>query len=232
LRVFFVQKIKREVFMIGSPRLSYHEGDHVCTLFASPEEQLQAAVEYICGGLSRGERCLYICCERPLDEFRASLKAAGIDVEAEEARGALVLLTKHDGHLKGGSFDPDRMIAMLHQAVKDSLDAGFTGLCAGGDMSWLLDNAPGSERVAEYEACLNRFYESNHALGLCLYNVRTMPPAILDHCMATHAKVRLEGPILMENPFYELPEQAVSRIARPQDVDRKIRQIHSARNVG
>lgn len=39
--------------MIGSPRLSYHEGDHVCTLFSSPEEQLQAAVEYIRGGLSR-----------------------------------------------------------------------------------------------------------------------------------------------------------------------------------
>jgi hypothetical protein len=215
--------------MIGSPRLSYHEGDHVCTLFASREEQLQAAVEYIRGGLSRDERCLYICCEHPLDEFRASLEEAGIDVEAEEAGGALVLLSKHEGHLKGGSFDPDRMIAMLHQAVKDALDAGFTGLCAGGDMSWLLDEAPGSERVAEYEARLNRFYETNHALGLCLYNVRTMPQAVLDHCLATHPTVRVEGSILMENPFYELPEQALSRIANPQDIDRKIQQFRSMR---
>jgi len=217
--------------MIGSPRLSYHEGDHVCTLFASPEEQLQAALDYIRGGLSRGERCLWVSCERPVAEFRAALKDAGIDVEAEEGRGALLLLAKDEGHLKGGSFDPDRMIAMLHQAVKDALDAGFSGLCAGGDMSWLLDRAPGSERVVEYEAKLNRFYESNHALGLCLYNVRTMPPAILDHCLATHRVVRMEGPILLENPFYELPEEAASRIARPQDVDRKIRQLHSARHV-
>ena len=51
-----------------------------------------------------------------------------------------------------GSFDPDRMIAMLHQAVEDALDAGFTGLCAGGDMSWLLDETPGSEWLVEYEA--------------------------------------------------------------------------------
>lgn len=214
--------------MIGAPRISYHEGDHVCTLFSSPEEQLQAAVEYIRGGLARRERCLWISCERPVAEFREALNEAGIDVEAEEARGALVLLYKHEGHLKGGSFDPDRMIAMLHQAVKDALDAGFTGLCAGGDMAWLLDEAAGSERLAEYEARLNHFYKSHHALGLCMYNVRTMPTALLDHCLATHPTVRLAGSILLENPFYELPEEAVLRIARPDEADRKIRSLHSA----
>jgi hypothetical protein len=217
--------------MIGAPRLSYHEGDHVCTLFSSPEEQLRAAIEYIRGGLSRRERCLWVSCERPVADFRAALNEAEINVEAEEARGALLILCKEEGHLKGGSFDPDRMIAMLHQAVKDALDAGFTGLCAGGDMSWLLDEAPGSERLVEYEARLNHFYKTSHALGLCMYNVRTMPAALLDHCMATHPTVRMEDSILLENPFYELPEIAVSRIARPQDVDRKIREIHAARSA-
>ena len=217
--------------MIGSPRLSYHEGDHVCTLFSSLEEQLRAAVEYIRGGLSRGERCLWVSCERPVAEFREALMGAGIDVKTQETRGALVLLSKHDGHLQGGCFDPDRMIAMLHQAVKDALDDGFKGLCAGGDMSWLLEQAPGSERLAEYEARLNHFYQCNHALGLCTYNVRTMPAAILDDCLATHPVVRMEGSILLENPFYELPEKAASRIARPHDVDRKIRGLHSAGNI-
>ena len=211
--------------MIGSPRLSYQQGDHVCTLFASPQEQLQAAVEYI-RGLSRGERCLYVCGEHHVDEFREALNEAGIAVAAEERRGALVLLTKDDGHLKGGSFDPDRMIAMLEDAVKDTLEAGFTGLRAAGDMNWLLDQAPGSERLAEYEARLNRFYESNRALGLCLYNLGTMPPSAIDDCLATHQYVRVDGPLLLSNPFYELPEKAMSRIAQPQDVQRKIRKLH------
>lgn len=123
--------------MIGSPRLSYKEGDHVCTLYSSREEQFEAAVEYIRGGLSRGERCLYVCCEHSCDELRAALQDAGIDVQAEEMRGALMLLTKHQGHLSGGSFDPDRMIEMLHDAVKSALVDGFTGLCAAGDMTWI-----------------------------------------------------------------------------------------------
>jgi hypothetical protein len=214
--------------MVGSPRLSYHQGDHVCTLFSTHEEQLQAAVEYIRAGLSRGERCLYVCCERELDDFRAALKQAGITVEEEEARGALVLLTKHDGHLKSGSFDPDRMIQLLEKAVKDSLTQGFTGLCAAGDMTWLLDNAPGSEKLAEYEARLNRFYESNCALGLCLYNLGTMPPAAIDDCLATHQFIRVDGSILMENPYYELPEKAMSRIATANDIGQKIETIRSA----
>jgi hypothetical protein len=194
-------------------------------LFFSAEEQLRAAVEYIRGGLARRERCLYVCCEHSVDDFRASLKGAGIDVEAEEARDALVLITKHEGHLSGGSFDPDRMIEMLHGAVKNALDDGFTGLCAAGDMSWILDGAPGSEKVPEYEARLNRFYEANHALGLCQYNVRTMPPEVLDQCLATHAHIRVEGPILLSNPFYELPEIAMSRVARPLEVPEKIQKI-------
>lgn len=215
--------------MSCSPRIVYHQGDHVCTLFTTPEEQLAAAVEYISAGLSRSERCLYVCCEHNVPEFRRALKTAGIDVAVEEKRGALVLLTKHDGHLKGGSFDPNKMISMLRAAVEDALAAGFAGLCAAGDMSWLLDEAPGSERLAEYEARLNHFYKSHRALGLCQYNRNKLPDAALDHGIATHQYIRMEGPILLENPFYEPPEQAATRKSRPNDGQRKIRELESRR---
>lgn len=199
--------------MTQTRRMHYQQGDHVCTLYSTREEQLAAAIDYIRDGLSRGERCLYVCCEHTPDEFRDGLRQAGIDVDAEEARGALILLTKHDGHLQGGSFDPDKMISMLHAAVKEALESGFCGLCAAGDMSWLLDEAPGSERIAEYEARLNEFYPSQRALGLCLYNRNKLPEATLDHGLATHPHIRVEGNILLDNPFYEPPVNAVSRRA-------------------
>ena len=211
-----------------SQRMVFQQGDHVCSLYLTPEEQLAAAVEYIRGGLSRGERCFYVCCEHTLDEFRTALRKGGIDVEAEEARGALLLKTKNDGHLEGGKFDPDKMISLLDAAVKDALSSGFNGLCAAGDMNWVLDGVPGTEKLVEYEARLNRFYESSHALGLCLYNLKTMPPESIDHCLATHPFVRMEGPILLSNPFYELPEDAFSRIAHPDEVEAKIRKLYSA----
>lgn len=204
----------------------YQQGDHVCTLYSSPEEQLAAAIECIKEGLHRGERCLYICGEHSVRRFRAALCKGGIDVRAEEARGALNIVTKEKAHLSGGRFNPDAMIGLLHSAVKDALAAGFTGLCAAGDMNWVLDDAPGTERLAEYEAKLNEFYKSNRALGLCQYNRSTMPPAMLDHCLATHPFVRIDGPILLENPFYESPDRAAHRAPNPSEVDEKLRHFH------
>jgi hypothetical protein len=214
--------------MTSSPRIQYQQGDHVCTLYSNRNEQLAAAIEYIRGGLGRGERCLYVCCEHTPDEFRAGLRLGGIDVEAAESRGALLLLTKHDGHLKGGCFDPDKMITMLHGAVQDALDAGFAGLCAAGDMSWLLDEAQGSERIAEYEARLNAFYPTSKALGLCLYNRNKLPQATLDHSLATHPYVRLEGNLLLENPFYEEPEQAAFRSSDGSGLAKKLEWLKTA----
>jgi chemotaxis family two-component system sensor kinase Cph1 len=210
-------------------RLVYQQGDHICTLYTSPAEQLAAAIEYVRGGLERGERCLYICGEHTPQQFRCALEAAGVDVSAEEERGTLVLVTKHEAHLQGGAFCPDRMIHMLDQAVLDALAAGFQGLCAAGDMAWVLDEAPGTEHLAEYESRLNEFYSKNRALGLCQYS-RKMPEHILDHCLATHRLIRMDGPIALENPFYEPPQHAIGRTAaEPQHLRRKLRTIDAQR---
>jgi hypothetical protein len=211
--------------MIRSPRLVYQQGDHVCTLFSSREEQVSAAIDYIRGGLTRGERCLYVCGEHTPDAFRAELRGAGIDADAEEKRGALILITKREGHLKGGSFKASRMIEMLNGAVRDALKAGFAGLCAAGDMTWLLDEAPGSHEIVEYEALLNHFYGSNRALGLCQYNRNRLSPKLLDTCLATHRHIRVEGPMILENPFYELPEDAMTIPRDGDGIEDKIAQL-------
>lgn len=218
---------------MNSRRLVYQQGDHICTLYSSAEEQLRAAIEYIKGGLARSERCLYVCGEHTPKEMRAALQGAGIDVKSEEKRGALILVTKGEAHLKGGTFSANKMITMLHQAVQDALDAGFKGLCAAGDMGWVMDQAPGTEQLAEYEARLNDFYANNRALGLCQYSRKTLPHAFLDHCIATHRFVCMEGgPVALENPFYEEPSRAIGRKASSEpEVNAKISRIFAQRTA-
>lgn len=213
---------------MSSRRLVYQQGDHICTLYESPEEQLRAAVEYIISGFSRGERCLYVCAEHTPDQLRAVLRQHGVDVDAAENRGALILVTKEDAHLAGGYFDPDKMISLLYAAVKSALEDGFTGLAAAGDMSWVLDQKPGTEHLAEYESRLNDFYANHRALGLCQYNRKTLPAEFLDHCIGTHRVIRIDGPIALENPFYEPPVKAIGRTAaEPEKVSQKITTIYS-----
>ncbi len=206
---------------MSSRRLVYQQGDHICTLYTSPEEQLQAAVEYIMAGLGRGEQCLYVCGEHTPDELRAALQASGVNVKEAENRGALSLVTKAEAHLKDGYFNADTMISFLHQAVKDALDSGFKGLCAAGDMGWVTDGVPGTEKLTEYESRLNDFYANHKALGLCQYNRKSLPPEFLDHCIATHRFIRIDGPIALENPFYEDSSIAIGRKAATESETRQ-----------
>jgi hypothetical protein len=211
---------------MSSRRLVYQQGDHICTLYTSPEEQLQAAVEYIMAGLDRGEQCLYVCGEHTPDELRAALQTSGVNVKEEEARGALNLATKNEAHLKDGHFSANNMISFLHQAVKDALDNGFNGLCAAGDMGWVTDGAPGTGELTEYESRLTEFYANHRALGLCQYNRKSLPPQFLDHCIATHKFIRIDGPIALENPFYEESRVAIGREAASEpELQRKMHKI-------
>ncbi|MBA3948918.1 MAG: MEDS domain-containing protein [Acidobacteria bacterium] len=57
------------------------------------------------------------------------------------------------------------------------MNAGFTGLRTCGDMTWLLDEAPGSQQIVEYEAQLSQFFATVRALGMCQYNRHLLPGA-------------------------------------------------------
>jgi len=64
--------------------------------------------------------------------------------------------------------------------------------------------------------------------GLCLYNRNRLPAATLDHCLATHPHVRLEGNIPLDNPFYEEPEKAASRKTDGSAFHAKLEWLNSA----
>jgi hypothetical protein len=169
----------------------FEQGQHICTVYDTREEQLAVAAAYISDGLARKERCLYAADSlAALDDIRRELGRQGVDAAAEEFRGALLLLSSDLAHLDGGSFDAERMLRMLNEAVEAALDAGFSGLRTCGDMSWLLRGAEGSHQVLEYEALLNQFFPTVRATGMCQYDRVHLPPHIVEGALARHPWVR------------------------------------------
>lgn len=184
--------------------IPFSQGQHICALYETPEQQLDTAVAYLADGLARGERCLYVGISgAALEALRQQLHARGVDVGAAEASRALLLMTHGEAHLVDGCFDCERMLRMLNDTLEQALNDGFAGLRTCGDMSWLIDEPPGSDQVVEYEVLLNEFFRNVRGLGMCQYDARRMPRRIIDTAaLATHPSV-VAGGGHRENPAFE-----------------------------
>jgi hypothetical protein len=91
-------------------------GDHICSSYENPAEQMAVAVPFIMDGLVRGERCLYIADDRTIEDVVQALGGAGVDVAQERQRGALRLVSSQDSYHRAGGFGPEVMVDLLRQA--------------------------------------------------------------------------------------------------------------------
>ncbi|MBD3173579.1 MAG: PAS domain S-box protein [Armatimonadia bacterium] len=197
-------------------------GDHLCLIYRSREEQLQAAIPFIALGLDRGERCLYVADENTVDGVVSAMERGGVDVDQHRSRGALVLATKRESYLRQGHFDPDWMIQFLRVATEDALRDGFTALRVTGEMTWALADDPGAERLLEYENKLNQFFPGSDALAICQYNAHRFDPETLLGVVETHPLVVHEGTVCW-NPYYTPPEEGLQRADALARLDRELR---------
>jgi MEDS: MEthanogen/methylotroph, DcmR Sensory domain len=181
----------------------FRQGEHICSLYDTEEEQLATAAAYLADGIWRGERSLYICANRDaVLRFRAALGAAGLDAAALVERGALIELTHEEAYLAGGEFSVERTVTMLRESIEQAAGDGFSGWRGCGDMSWLLAGAPGSEQISAYEALMHQFFSGTRAAAMCQYNRKLLPAPLIDMALATHSTAVIAGRQRF-NPFFQ-----------------------------
>ena len=205
----------------------FRQGEHICVVYYTPEEQRAVAANYIADGIRRGERTYYVADSRAaIERFDVALWTNGIDVPEALRRTALVEATYEEAHLVDGHFDGERMLRLLNEGIESALNAGFVGLRTCGDMSWLLAEPPGADQVVEYEALLNQLFRSTRACGMCQYDASRLPPVLLDHGLATHSTVVIDQDH-KPNRFYR-STLAASGGAADADLSRKLQVLRQS----
>ncbi len=128
---------------------------HVCAFFRDADEEYEVMLPFIKDGFDRGDRAFHVVDPALRDDHLRRLRSAGIDVEAEERRGALELRNWQDAYLLEGHFDQGRMLALIEEILDQGPKKGFdlTRLLA--HMEWALEDRPGVDDLVEYEARLN-----------------------------------------------------------------------------
>jgi signal transduction histidine kinase/CheY-like chemotaxis protein len=203
-------------------------GDHLCLVFETPAELTAALVPFLKTGLAAHERCLYIGPSDAAERIEGDLEASGVRVWRERDRGAIVILDQRDCWLQAGRFDPWAMMDLLRQAEQQALDDGFSGLRVTWDMGWVLYGCPGSGRLIEYEAHLNRFLAGSRTSVLCRYSRASSSTELIQGVLQTHPLAVL-GDQVCPNAYYEPAEMVLGDRSPDDRVDWMIAQLRRAR---
>lgn len=170
-------------------------GDHVAMFYRTKAEQLAFLIPYIKIGLSRNERCLYIADQNSTSWIIRKLQEAGVPTDEAFSTGALQVVTKQETYLRHGIFEPHKMISDLQHEVQVSLDKGYKGLRATGEMTWALDLPSSLARLCEYEADLHARFPSEF-IGLCQYDETRFSKAIIDRMTEIHPTIIRNGKLI------------------------------------
>jgi PAS domain S-box-containing protein len=180
-------------------------GDHLCCIYNAEGEHRALLTPYLRQGLEQNEKVLYIVDARTAEAVLEYLRQDGLDVRRFLEKGQLEILSVDEAYMRGGVFDPDRMISLLRKETDRAVKEGYRALRATGEMSWSLRGSPGSERLIEYESRLNTFLPGSRCLALCQYDRRRFPASLLLQVLATHP-MAVVGTEVFENIHYIPPE--------------------------
>ena len=204
--------------------LDEHESnDHLALVYESREEQFAAAIPFVEQGLERDERCLYIADENSKAEVLDAMRHADIDVDAALDSGALTLHTKQDTYCRGGTFDPDDMIAFLEAAIEAAAEE-YEALRVTGEMTWIFGDDPEIADLVEYEARLNRLLPEEDSIALCQYNRERFPPEVLRDIVRTHPHLVYDSAV-SHNAYYTPPEEFFGPDRPAREVDRMLKSL-------
>jgi MEDS: MEthanogen/methylotroph, DcmR Sensory domain len=172
---------------------------HACAFVNGPVEERAVIDPFFVEGMRRGEKAVYIVDPAHRDDHHARLATSAPSPEL------LDVTTWNDAHLKGGSFDPDRMMADLEQMIRDHAASGRPPMRIVGQMGWIMSAPPGIEQLVGYEASVNEVLNRGKTPTVCVYDVRRLSGALLMDLLRAHPLTVMNG-VLHENPFYTPPE--------------------------
>jgi DcmR-like sensory protein len=136
-------------------RAVLNASQHICAFFHNHDEEYRVLLPFIQEGFARGEKAFHIVDPTQRDAHLQRLAAAGIDTAAAQQRGQLEVCNWTEAHLRDGSFDQDRMRALIEEVVTGARQQGFLRTRFVTHMEWAFEAHAGVAALLEYEAKAN-----------------------------------------------------------------------------
>lgn len=163
------------------PASALGPGDHACLLYDDERRRDRVLAAYLEGGVALDEQVLYVSDREPaglLAELSGSASDARLRVSSAE-----------ETYLPDGTFEPDRMLGMLREAIAGSRASGYSGLRAAGEPPHSLTSNGSAGALLDYERRVNALFADRRMTGMCMYDTRSTEPGALLAIAAAHPVV-------------------------------------------
>ncbi|WP_109486355.1 MEDS domain-containing protein [Occallatibacter savannae] len=173
---------------------------HKCMVYDGPANwALRPVALALRKQLLKNYRCIYLNSEQMVAAFLSSLRAEGVEVDAEIRRGRLVASSARP-HLIDGRFEIDAMLDSLNTEYDRSIRDGFAGLWATGDMTWEMGPDQDVTKLLKYEWGLESFINAHPRFGgICQYNRNTLPAGLVERASGAHRAIFVNETLSMLN---------------------------------
>ncbi len=180
---------------------------HACAFVHGAPEERAVIDPFFVEGFRRGEKAVYIVDPQDRDRHEARLRAAAPSPDLVE------VTTWNEAHLKGGSFDQDRMMKGLDEMLRAHAATGRPPMRLVGQMGWMFSSPPGIEQLVAYEASVNEVLNRGKTPTVCVYDVRKLSGAVVMDLLRAHPLTVMNG-VLHENPFYTPADEMLAELKR------------------
>lgn len=173
---------------------------HEAALYGSDTELAAIAVPFLRDGLDAGEPGVVALTPANTALVRAAMP---------DAHTELMFVAGPVGH-----GNPAAAIAAYRAALTDLAAAGATQIRLVGEVPHPGNGAPW-DWWARYEATANHAFDDVPAWGICPYDTRTTPAAVLDDVLATHPYLATPDGRHLPNPRYRPAEDFLASRPAP-----------------
>lgn len=198
--------------------MNLQRGDHAFFLYRSDAEHRQVLSAFLKDGLRLHEKILYL-----IDEQSPTIVMDYLKDEPELGRCLaacqLEVLDSHTTYLRGGTFEPERMMGYFAEQMQKALEQNYAGLRVTGEATWALEGLPGTEHLGAYESNVNPYFSGNAFVGLCQYNARRFSAKMLLELLLAHPVIVVGGR-RVDNRHYLTPAEFLVPEIRAQHLQR------------
>ncbi len=180
-------------------------------------------------GIRKNEKIFCITDSCPPGEILGYFKRFGkFDAQKALDIGQLHLLDFKEAYLHGGEFDAQRIFDLIQRASRQSLREGYSGVLVTSEMSKMLYEIIGPERLVDYEARANLYIRESACTAICHYDRRRFESRLILDLFSLHPYVAADRWIY-ENRYFLTPEEYQERGLHETILERMIGNLESSR---